>query len=148
LQKMKSSTFQAGSERSSAQIVKPTLARKLKNQKPASAKEWGTHFLGEEDETLGHLYFRKVAQNLDQSAFLSAREIEHGRFRALFAGWFCSKMQSALSTQHSALSQNQHQKRFTTEDTSPGRKAEPYARVPARAVSTPDDWPKCAAPRK
>jgi hypothetical protein len=36
----------------------------------------------------GHLYCRKDAKNLGQCSFLSAREIEHGRFRALFAGKF------------------------------------------------------------
>jgi hypothetical protein len=32
----------------------------------------------------GHLYFWKVAKNFGQCGFLSAREVEHGRFRALF----------------------------------------------------------------
>ena len=34
----------------------------------------------------GQLYLQKVAKNFGQSAFLSACEIEHGRFRALFMG--------------------------------------------------------------
>jgi hypothetical protein len=40
----------------------------------------------------GHLSFRKVAKNFGQHTFLSACEIEHGRFRALFAGMFCPKI--------------------------------------------------------
>jgi hypothetical protein len=44
------------------------------------------------------MYSQKVAKNLGQSAFLSAREIEHGRFRALFAGWFCPKMQNGRTS--------------------------------------------------
>jgi len=41
----------------------------------------------------GQLYFRKDAKNFGQSPS-SACEIEHGRFRALFAGPFCPKMQN------------------------------------------------------
>src|SRR6478609_2022773 len=48
------------------------------------------------------LYSGKVAKNSGQCGCLSAREIEHGRFRALFAGVFWPKMQVALSSQHSA----------------------------------------------
>jgi len=60
----------------------------------------------------GQLYFQKVAKNFGQSDFLSAREIEHGRFRALFAGGFAlrykmvelhpknKKKHSAVSLQH------------------------------------------------
>jgi len=33
-------------------IVEPTLSQKLKNQKPASAKEWGTHFLVKDTKTV------------------------------------------------------------------------------------------------
>src|SRR5437660_4481993 len=36
----------------------------------------------------GQAYFRKVAENFGQCVNFSAREIEHGRFRALFAGSF------------------------------------------------------------
>ena len=58
----------------------------------------------------GQMHFRKVAKNFGQCAFLSAREFEHGRFRALFAGTFWPKMQNgrnftqkeAVSPQHSA----------------------------------------------
>jgi hypothetical protein len=62
----------------------------------------------------GQVYCRKVAKNFGQSAFLSAREIEHGRFRALFAHGFAlryrmvelrpknKKKHSAVSPQHSA----------------------------------------------
>jgi hypothetical protein len=55
------------------------------------------------------VYCRKVTKNFGQSAFLSACEIEHGQFRALFAGWFCSKMQNGRTSlknkkKHSAVS--------------------------------------------
>jgi len=40
------------------------------------------------------VFFWKVAKNFGQCAFLSAREIEHGQFRALFAGMFCRKIQN------------------------------------------------------
>jgi hypothetical protein len=40
----------------------------------------------------GAVYLQKVAKNFGQWRFLSAREIEHGQFRALFAGMFCRKM--------------------------------------------------------
>src|SRR5579864_4931848 len=46
----------------------------------------------------GQVYFRKVAKNFGQCANLSACEIEHGRFRALFAGSFCSKMQNGRTS--------------------------------------------------
>jgi hypothetical protein len=83
------------------------------------------------------LSLQKDAKTFGHCRFLSAREIEHGRFRALFAGSFCPKMQNggtlpesskihlpagksgkvtttmdrkeALSSQHSALSQNENQ---------------------------------------
>jgi hypothetical protein len=42
----------------------------------------------------GTVFFWKVAKNFGQCAFLSAREIEHGQFRALFAGMFCRKIQN------------------------------------------------------
>jgi hypothetical protein len=58
----------------------------------------------------GQVYFRKGAENFGRAAFLSAREIEHGRFRALFAGTFCPKMQNGRSSP-------KNQKRFTTEIT-------------------------------
>jgi hypothetical protein len=56
----------------------------------------------------GQLYCRKGAKNFGQSAFLSACELEHGRFRALFAVGFGLRccQHSALSSQQSALSQN------------------------------------------
>jgi hypothetical protein len=38
------------------------------------------------------VYCRKVAKNFGQWRCLSAREVEHGQFRALFAGMFCRKM--------------------------------------------------------
>jgi hypothetical protein len=41
---------------------------------------------------MGQVYCWKDAKNFGQSAILSAREIEHGQFRALFAGMFCPKM--------------------------------------------------------
>jgi hypothetical protein len=47
----------------------------------------------------------------------------------------------AVSSQRSA--KNQHQKRFTTEDTESREEGRTYARVPASAVSAPDD---CAKP--
>jgi hypothetical protein len=69
----------------------------------SKAQRTGTNF-----PINGHLYSWKVAKNSGQCDFLSACEIEHGRFRALFAGMFLPKMQSALSQD-----ENQHQKRFT-----------------------------------
>jgi len=42
----------------------------------------------------GQVYCRKDAKNLGQSTILSACEIEHGQFRALFAGLFWPKMQN------------------------------------------------------
>jgi len=36
--------------------------------------------------TVGQVYFWKVAKNFGQQTFLSAREDEHGRFRAFFPG--------------------------------------------------------------
>ena len=42
----------------------------------------------------GQMYCWKVARNFGQCVNLSAYEIEHGRFRALFAGSFCPKMQN------------------------------------------------------
>jgi hypothetical protein len=42
----------------------------------------------------GQVYCRKDAKNFGQWRFLSAREIEHGQFRALFAGSFWPKMQN------------------------------------------------------
>jgi hypothetical protein len=41
--------------------------------------------------------FGKVAENFGQYAFFSAREIEHGRFRALFADGFGAKIQNGRS---------------------------------------------------
>jgi hypothetical protein len=60
----------------------------------------------------GQLYCRKDAKNFGQWRFLSACEIEHGQFRALFAVMFCLMIQSgrtwqkhtAHSTQQSAVS--------------------------------------------
>ena len=46
----------------------------------------------------GQVYCRKVAKNFGQSRFLSAREIEHGRFRALFARSFYPKMQNGRTS--------------------------------------------------
>jgi hypothetical protein len=72
----------------------------------------------------GQLYFRKVAKNFGQSAFLSAREIEHGRFRALFAVPFWPRMQNGRASPKSSIQQsvfsvqrNQDQRLITTEDT-------------------------------
>src|SRR5579871_2293316 len=70
----------------------------------------------------GQLSFRKVAKNFGQSAFLSAREIEHGRFRALFAGWFCSKMQNGRillksKKKHSAASPQPKSKNISPQRT-------------------------------
>jgi hypothetical protein len=54
----------------------------------------------------GQVYCRKVTKNFGQWRFLSAREIEHVRFRALFADEVWAKMQNgrtcteALSSQH------------------------------------------------
>ena len=70
------------------------------------------------------MYFRKVTKNFGQSAFLSAREIEHGQFRALFADTFWSKMQNGQtspknkkrSVQQSALSMQPNQDPLTTKD--------------------------------
>jgi len=42
----------------------------------------------------GQVYCRKVAKNFGQLSNLSAREIEHGQFRALFADMFWPKMQN------------------------------------------------------
>jgi hypothetical protein len=60
----------------------------------------------------GQVYCRKVTKNFGQSAFLSAREIEHGRFRALFAGGFALRCRmvefhpkAAFSSQYSAFSE-------------------------------------------
>ena len=89
---------------------------KLKRQGPAFAKEWGTHFLVKETKSLGHLYSQKVTKNFGQSAFLSAREIEHGRFRALFAVGFSLRCNEAFSHRHSVISQKPPN-RFTTKDT-------------------------------
>ncbi len=93
----------------------------------------------------GQLYSQKDAKNSGQSAFLSAREIEHGRFRALFAGWFWPKMSqhSAVSNQHSAKTKTNIKSVLLQRTRSPGRKTEPYAHVSAWAVSAPDD---CAKP--
>jgi hypothetical protein len=44
----------------------------------------------------GRCSFGKL-QRILASAFLSTREIEHGQFRALFAGMFCSKIQNGWS---------------------------------------------------
>jgi hypothetical protein len=44
------------------------------------------------------MYLQKVAKNFGQCGFLSAREIEHGQFRALFAGMFCLKMQNGRTS--------------------------------------------------
>jgi hypothetical protein len=46
----------------------------------------------------GQVYCRKVAKNFGQLSNLSAREIEHGRFRALFAGMFWPKMQNGRTS--------------------------------------------------
>jgi hypothetical protein len=46
----------------------------------------------------GQVYCRKVAKNFGQCVFLSAREIEHGQFRALFAGTFWPKMQNGRTS--------------------------------------------------
>ena len=46
----------------------------------------------------GRLYCRKDAKNSGQWRFLSARENEHGRFRALFAGTFWPKMQNGRTS--------------------------------------------------
>ena len=45
----------------------------------------------------GQLYCRKVAKNLGRCGIFSAREIEHGQFRALFATRFGPKMQNGRS---------------------------------------------------
>jgi hypothetical protein len=90
--------------------------REAENQRPASAKEWGTHFLVK-TKTLGQVYCWKVTKNFGHSAILSAREIEHGRFRALFAASFALRCRmvelrrkTKRSIQQSALSiqPNQH----------------------------------------
>ena len=85
----------------------------------------------------------EVTKNFGQCVNFSAREIEHGLFRALFARSFCPKMQNgrtlpkkqknefpcgeigkagsametAFSGQHSAISENQHQNPLTTKAT-------------------------------
>jgi hypothetical protein len=58
-------------------------------------------------------YYRKVTKNLGQSAFLSACEIEHGHFRALFAGIFWLRYRMVGVCQKPA----RFYPRFTTEDT-------------------------------
>jgi len=43
----------------------------------------------------GQVYLRKVAENFGRCVFFSAREMEHGRFRALFAALFDPKWRIA-----------------------------------------------------
>jgi hypothetical protein len=76
----------------------------------------------------GQLYCRKVARNFGRWRFLSAREVEHGQFRALFACSFPLRYrmvelhpkqeEEVFSNQPSAFSQNQQQSQnhFTAED--------------------------------
>jgi hypothetical protein len=72
------------------------------------------------------VYCRKVAKNFGQSVFFSAREIEHGRFRALFAGMFWPKI-------------------LTTKDTKDTKEAEGLPRMDAherglKMGSRPVEW--------
>jgi len=53
---------------------------------------------GEFSGAHGQVYCWKDAKNFGQQQFLSAREIEHGQFRALFAGSFCPKMQNGRTS--------------------------------------------------
>jgi hypothetical protein len=46
----------------------------------------------------GQMYCRKVTKSFGQSAILSAREIEHGRFRSLFGGWLWPKIQNGRTS--------------------------------------------------
>jgi hypothetical protein len=55
------------------------------------------------------VYCRKDAKNFGQWRFLSAREIEHGRFRALFAGTFWPKIQNGRTSPKSSKNQSSYQ---------------------------------------
>jgi hypothetical protein len=59
----------------------------LKNgrQSPERNTDW---VLGKKRDREWQVYCWKVAKNFGQYTILSAREIEHGRFRALFADGF------------------------------------------------------------
>jgi len=81
----------------------------LPKERASAAKLSAPTLFAEAEETVhkcGQVYCQKVAKNFGQCVNFSAREIEHGRFRALFAGRFWPKMQSALSRRQSAISQN------------------------------------------
>jgi hypothetical protein len=65
---------------------------------------WNTHHplrqkaTGTVSRKHGHLYCWKVTKNFGQCVNFSAREIEHGRFRALFAASFSRKMQNGRTS--------------------------------------------------
>jgi hypothetical protein len=91
----------------------------------------------------GQVYCRKVTKEFWPVAMSQPAKSNMAGFVLYLLGSFALRC-----SQHPAVSSQQSVKRKPTSKAfyrtrRPGRKAEPYAHVPARAVSTPDD---CAKP--
>jgi hypothetical protein len=105
--------------------MKDSKVEKVFGSWNAGAKGWVEAMLFKD----GQLYCRKDAKNSGQCGNPSAREIEHGQFRALFARRFCPKIQNGRSVPKKQKKRiptgnvegikiaMQNQRPFTTEDT-------------------------------